>query len=416
MDQALERIAKLETSAPVELSPIASELVARIEAAPLPSPIKVERAPIPWATWSLTVALLGVAGVIALLGGTTSDPGVLVRSGAMVRGLIDSGETWRLVSCVFIHVGAVHLAVNVVGIFFLGRITEELFGTARTFALFGLCGIAGSFASYLASPAGVSAGASGAIFGILGAVFVELTWHRRKYRAAWRRGLWGGLVVVTVAQLAVGFLYPVIDQWAHGAGLAGGIAFGTLLSPSWKYERLAKYTGRALAALFAAATLGALVLTLKTSIADSLGNMPSESGNVAGVHLTAPSTYVVDRVELVDADGIVLITVHREPLSAMAPQMASWVAETAKVGKARGFDDIATPPSVVVPLPDGWEGAERIGSFDDAMGNRQHYRVVIAGKDFGGTLVQLTVMTPDSIARSAPGFFTKLIASAKPES
>ncbi|MBA3819750.1 MAG: rhomboid family intramembrane serine protease, partial [Deltaproteobacteria bacterium] len=175
IDQALERLAKIDSASPIQLSPEASEVVARVEAAPLPPPIRIERAAQPWATWTITAVLVAVSGAITVFVGSTSDTGILVRAGAMVRGMIDGGEWWRLVSCVFVHVGVVHLAVNGIGMFFLGRVTEELFGTARTFALFGLCGIAGAVASYLASPAGVSAGASGAIFGMLGAVFVELT-------------------------------------------------------------------------------------------------------------------------------------------------------------------------------------------------------------------------------------------------
>ena len=433
IDQALERLGKPErggalqasplggaaapgedTATPVQLSPVASEVVARVEAAPLPAPVRVERASLPWATWTLTASLVAVAGAIALLAGSTSDPGVLVRSGAMVRGLIDSGEWWRLVSCVFVHVGAVHLAVNGIGMFFLGRVTEELYGTARTFALFGVCGIAGAIASYVASPAGVSAGASGAIFGMLGAVFIELTWHRKKYRQAWKRGMWGGLVVVTLAQLGVGFLYPVIDQWAHGAGLAAGVLFGTLLSPSIKLERVTRYAGRALAVAFAAVSLAALVFTAKTSIADSLAGMPHQNYVLSDVAISAPATYVIDSGELVDPDGVVLITLHREPLSELTMQMGAWILEAQKIGRARGFDDVVVPKDRIVALPEGWEGAERIGTFEDAMGTRQHYRIIAAGKDFGGTLVQVIVMTPDSIARTAPEFFTKLVASVGP--
>lgn len=413
IDQALERLGKIDTAAPVQLSPVASEVVARIEAAPMPAPIRVERAQLPWATWTITGALVGVAATIALLVGSTSDPGVLVRAGAMVRGMIDGGEWWRLVSCVFVHVGVVHLAVNGIGMFFLGRVTEELFGTARTFALFGICGIAGAVASYLASPAGVSAGASGAIFGMLGAVFVELTWHRRKYRAAWKRGMWGGLVVVTLAQLGVGFMYPVIDQWAHGAGLFAGVVFGALLTPSTSWARVTLQLGRVLAVAFVAVSLLAAGFVATRSIADSLANLPRERYVLADVAITAPATYVADG-ELVDPDGVVLVTIHKEPLQSIVTQMGKWIGQANQIGKARGFEEVTTANDRVVALPDGWEGTELVGSFEDPMGTRQHYRIVVAGKDFHGQLVLLIVMTPDSIARAAPGFFTQLVASAGP--
>ncbi|MDQ3300781.1 MAG: rhomboid family intramembrane serine protease, partial [Myxococcota bacterium] len=367
----------------------------------------------PWATWSLTAVLAAVAGGIAIVFGDSGDPGVLVRGGAMVRGLIDGGEWWRLVTCVFIHVGMVHLAVNAIGMYFLGRVTEEMFGTARTLALFGLCGIAGAFASYLASPAGVSAGASGAIFGLLGAVFIELTWHRHKYRAAWKRGMWGGLVVVTIAQVGVGFLYPVIDQWAHGAGLFAGITFGALLSPSAPWATVGKHVARAIAVAFATASIVAGIFVAQTSIGDSLGAAPRVRHTVAEVAITAPATWLADN-ELADPDGLVLVTLRREPLQNLATQMTAWSVEAKAIGKARGFDDIAVPATRLIALPTGWEGTELVGSFEDALGNRQRYRVIVAGRAFGDTLIQLVIMTPDSIAAAAPDFFAQLVASAGP--
>ncbi|MBA3394524.1 MAG: rhomboid family intramembrane serine protease, partial [Deltaproteobacteria bacterium] len=413
IDQALARLAQADSGTAVQLSPIASEVVARVEAAPLPAPVPVRRELRPWATWSLTAVLAAVAGGIAIVFGDSGDPGVLVRGGAMVRGLIDGGEWWRLVTCVFIHVGMVHLAVNAIGMYFLGRVTEEMFGTARTLALFGLCGIAGAFASYLASPAGVSAGASGAIFGLLGAVFIELTWHRHKYRAAWKRGMWGGLVVVTIAQVGVGFLYPVIDQWAHGAGLFAGITFGALLSPSAPWATVGKHVARAIAVAFATASIVAGIFVAQTSIGDSLGAAPRVRHTVAEVAITAPATWLADN-ELADPDGLVLVTLRREPLQNLATQMTAWSVEAKAIGKARGFDDIAVPATRLIALPTGWEGTELVGSFEDALGNRQRYRVIVAGRAFGDTLIQLVIMTPDSIAAAAPDFFAQLVASAGP--
>jgi membrane associated rhomboid family serine protease len=413
IDEALQRLAQLDAAPPVELSPIASEVVARIEAAPPPAPVRVDRAHVPWATWTLTTILLGAAAAAALAIGTTSDPDGLVRSGAMVRSMVDGGEWWRLVSCIFVHVGAIHLAVNAIGMFFLGRVTEELFGAARTVALFAVSGLAGAFASYLASPAGVSAGASGAIFGLLGAVFIELTWHRQKYRAAWKKGMWGGLVVVTLAQLGIGFLYPAIDQWAHGAGLVAGIVTGALLTPSARWATAAKHAGRTLAAAFAAVSLVAGIQVVRTSIADSLASAAPHRFVLNDVAITAPSTWLDDG-ELVDPGGLVIVTAYREPLQSLAPQMIATIARAQAIGLKRGFEEVGVPPDRAVALPDGWEGAERVGTIEDALGVTQHYRIVVAGKPVGGELLVVVITTPDGIARAAPEFFRALIASAGP--
>jgi hypothetical protein len=226
--------------------------------------------------------------------------------------------------------------------------------------------------------------------------------------------MWGGLVVVTVAQLGVGFLYPVIDQWAHGAGLAAGIAFGALLSPTVKWANANKNLARVIAALFVVASITAAVFVAKTSVADSLAASPSKRFVASEVSFTAPSFWVIADNELVDPDGIVLVTAKRDSAQAMFTQMAKWVADAHAMGKARGFDNVLTAKDRVITLPDGWEGAELMGSFEDAMGVRQHYRMIVAGKMFGDALIQLVVMTPDSIARDAAGFFRQLIASAGP--
>lgn len=413
IDKALAALAAADGQ-PVELSPVASEIVARIEAAPLPAPIRVPRVHRPWATWLLSATLLGVAGAIYLFVGPSSDPGALVRGGATVRGLVEAGEWWRLVACVFVHVGGVHLFVNVIGLYFLGRVAEELFGFSRTVALFGIAGIAGAVASYLASPAGISAGASGAIFGLLGAVFIELTWHRDHYRAAWKRGMWGGLVVVTVAQVGVGFLYPVIDQWAHGVGLVSGVAFGALFSPHAKWAKASIYVGRAVALMVAAFSITAATLVAQTSIADSLARDPLARHVVGEVAVMAPASWNTDG-ELSDRDGLVIMTISKTERTGDVPgQVLGWLEQVPKIASAHGFAHVEAAPDRVIALPGGWEGTERIGSFDDAMGNRQHYRIVAAVKAFDRSLVAVVLMTSDSMARAAPGFFASMIGSTQP--
>src|SRR5690606_38154979 len=115
----------------------------------------------PIATRILVFTMLAIALVVSLTIGPSSDIGVLVRDGALVRGLVHEGEWWRLVSSVFIHVGGIHLAFNMIGLWFVGRLTEELFGSSRTLAIFAVAALAGAVASFLASPVGMSAGASG---------------------------------------------------------------------------------------------------------------------------------------------------------------------------------------------------------------------------------------------------------------
>jgi len=391
IEQALAGIAEAGAAT---LTPAAQAIADRVEAAPLPAPIRVRRAGGPWATWTLTGVVLAVAATIAIAVGPSSDLGVLLRAGAMVRSRVDDGEWWRLVACVFLHVGAVHLAVNVIGLFFLGRVAEELFGGVRTVAIFGVAGLAGSTASYLASPAMISAGASGAILGLLGAVFLELTWHRAHYRTAWKRGLWGGLVVVTVAQVGTGFFYPVIDQWAHGAGLVGGALAGALLSPHAKWARVVPHLARVLAGAFVALAIAATVLVARTSISDSLREPQWKRVPFGDVSVTVPASWELEG-DLHDREHLLIVEAGRGPL------------DLAKAANDRGFDQVAPAREALVAAPVGWEHTELDISSEDAMSNRQRYRAIMVRR--GDAVV--VILAPTSVVRAAPELFARILAS-----
>ena len=411
IDQALANLAKAE-GVPVTLSDEANAVVARIEAAPLPAQIRVPTQPRSYATWGLTSSMLVVALVITLAVGATNDVGVLMRSGAMVRGLVDGGEWWRIFSCVFVHVGGLHLLVNVIGMAFVGKLAEEVFGTARTFALFGVAGFAGAVASYLASPAGISAGASGALFGLLGAVFVELTWHRKRYRTAWKRGMGMALAVVIIAQVGYGFMYPVIDQWAHGAGLVAGAVFGAILSPHAPWAKAGLQLGRAIAGLALVFFVLAGVRVARTSIYDSFARLPRYPQDI-GVTIAAPAAWVLSPGELAEPDGLVIVTAKRVPVTDVASQMAMWVgAEAPAIAKAR-YGSVEPATDVTVALPKKWEGVELVSSFEDPMGYRQRYRMVVCGRVFGNELVLVMVATPETVAEKASAFLAFLVSSIR---
>lgn len=411
IDQALANLAKAD-GVPVTLSDEANAVVARIEAAPLPAQIRVPTQPRSYATWGLTSSMLIVALVITLAVGATNDVGVLMRSGAMVRGLVDGGEWWRIFSAVFVHVGGLHLLVNVIGMAFVGKLAEEVFGTARTFALFGVAGFAGAVASYLASAAGISAGASGALFGLLGAVFIELTWHRKRYRTAWKRGMGLALAVVIVAQVAYGFMYPVIDQWAHGAGLVAGAVLGAVLSPHAPWAKAGLQLGRAIAAIALVFFVLAGVRVARTSIYDSFARLPRYPQNI-GVSITAPAAWLRSDGELAEPDGLVIVNAKRVPLTDAASQMAMWVgAEAPAIAKAR-YGSVEPATTAAVTLPKKWEGVELVSSFEDPMGYRQRYRMIVCGRVFGNELVLVMVATPETVAQKASQFLAFLVSSIR---
>jgi membrane associated rhomboid family serine protease len=399
IDQAL---ARLPTAHEVSLGDAAREIVDRVEAAPPPPVVARVRTHTMLATRLLSAACVVSALAIALFVGTATDVGVLLRGGALVRGLTHA-EPWRLVSCIFVHVGSVHLIVNLLGLWFLGRLAEELFGGWKLAAIFALSGIAGSFASWLASPAGISAGASGAIFGILGALLVELTWQRRRHRVAWSRGIWGSLALVTVAQVGIGFFYPVTDQWAHAGGLFTGALLGFAMSPHVRLSSVMQQVSRVIALAFAFAVIASAVLVARTSIADSLSRGPIADHRVGGVTVSAPASWTAKDDELADPDQLIAFVVGRGSIDDVVSHELAHSHEL-------GFSQSRRATETLVPLPAGWHGVELELTATDALGADQHFRLVVAGRDDG---VVVSLYLPVTLAAAAPAYFTALFDSVR---
>jgi membrane associated rhomboid family serine protease len=173
-----------------------------------------------WWTAGLAAAI-AVVFVLQLWWGSTELVPMLVRLGANAALKLRAGEWWRLGASTFLHAGPVHFGMNVMVLFVLGGFLERLLGGPRLLALYGLSGLAGSVASALLSSAPLSVGASGALWGMLGAsaglavrpsglVPAALLPHLRR-RAFVNLGL----------NVAVSLL-PQVDLWAHlGGGVAG---------------------------------------------------------------------------------------------------------------------------------------------------------------------------------------------------
>lgn len=141
------------------------------------------------------------------------------------------GEWWRLFTSMFLHFGVIHLAFNMWALADAGRLVERLFGAAAFLAAYFFAGLAGSLASLLWHTDGVvSAGASGAVFGIYGALFAFLFVERGSVPlAALKRLATSGAVFVGYALFA-GAMVPGIDNACHLGGLFGGCAAGLALS------------------------------------------------------------------------------------------------------------------------------------------------------------------------------------------
>lgn len=182
----------------------------------------------------LALSLVSRGGFMeAVLGGASAD--ALVLFGAKANELILDGQYWRLLTPVFLHIGLVHLLFNQYALHLFGREVETLFGPPRFAALYLLSGMFGSLASFAFSAA-ISAGASGAIFGIIGAMAAFLLRNRKLLGEGGKQHLRSLLVLIGI-NLFLGMTIPGIDNLGHLGGLISGVLLGFALSPTYELER-----------------------------------------------------------------------------------------------------------------------------------------------------------------------------------
>lgn len=160
------------------------------------------------------------------------DP--ILEYGAKIRQSIAEGEAWRLVTPIFVHVGLWHFFINMYSLYVLGPAVESFFGSVRMLTFYLITGVGGVGLSMLFS-ANASAGASGAIFGLLGSLVAFFYAHRKVFG---RRGMlqFRNLIFVALLNLFLG-LMPGIDNWGHLGGFFTGLVvaylLGPVLEPQW---------------------------------------------------------------------------------------------------------------------------------------------------------------------------------------
>ncbi len=160
------------------------------------------------------------------------DGRVLLVLGMKVNGRILAGEWWRLFTATLLHIGPFHLIANLIGLFMLGPLVEGHFGHLRFLAIYLVSGLAGSVTSFALSVY-PSAGASGAIFGLLGATILYF-YRYRDYFGEQGRQVLQSMVVVLVLNLVLGASLANVDNWGHLGGLVGGVLTAWGLLPRYR--------------------------------------------------------------------------------------------------------------------------------------------------------------------------------------
>lgn len=178
----------------------------------------------------IAMTVVGMRAGVGLNGSLSTR--ILLQFGAMNNPLIAAGDYYRLFTSMFLHIGLVHLFFNSYALYFLGQNVEQLYGNARFVLIYLLAGLGGSLASFVLGGGGVSAGASGAIFGLIGASIVYFYLHRNTLGGRGRAQLQNMLMVAGV-NLLMGFMIPGINNLAHIGGLVFGMAVGWFLAPRY---------------------------------------------------------------------------------------------------------------------------------------------------------------------------------------
>ncbi|WP_188206160.1 rhomboid family intramembrane serine protease [Alkalibacillus aidingensis] len=157
--------------------------------------------------------------IFALLerNGSSTDTFHLIDWGAKFNPAIANGEWWRIITSMFLHIGALHLFMNMLALFFLGDVAEKIYGTKRFLFIYFTAGVFGGVASFATNDA-VAAGASGAIFGLFGA----LLFFGVHYRDLFFKTIGSSLLIIVAINIVFGFTIPQIDNGAHLGGLIGG--------------------------------------------------------------------------------------------------------------------------------------------------------------------------------------------------
>ncbi|GGK03328.1 rhomboid protease GluP [Lentibacillus kapialis] len=181
----------------------------------------------PFFTYILLVVNIFIFLLLELNGKSTSTE-TLVKFGAKYNpAIIEKGEWWRIVTSMFLHIGILHLFMNMLAVYYLGMVVERIYGSFRFLIIYFMAGVGGGLASF-AFTTNVSAGASGALFGLFGA----LLFFGCIYRRIFFQTMGKNLLFIIGINIVFGLTVPQIDNGAHIGGLITGfIASAVLFLP-----------------------------------------------------------------------------------------------------------------------------------------------------------------------------------------
>lgn len=173
----------------------------------------------------VTYILIALCVIMFIISGGGYDTRKLLIYGANSGLLVKAGQYYRLITCMFLHAGIMHIVLNMYSLFIIGPRVEDFFGRWKYILIYLLSGISASLLSVGLNGNVISVGASGAIFGLFGAL-VYFGYTYRGYIGAMVRSQ---IVPIVIYNLFMGLIIPGIDMWGHVGGLVGGLMVANML-------------------------------------------------------------------------------------------------------------------------------------------------------------------------------------------
>lgn len=199
----------------------------------------------PIITYALIIINVLVFIAMYIFGKGSEDNLTLVLFGANYPALVRAGDYYRLITSAFLHSGLLHLIFNNYALYVIGLQLESFLGRVKFLIIYLVSAICGSLMSMLFSN-GISVGASGAIFGLLG----SLLYFGYNYRVYLGTVLKSQIIPLIILNLIIGFVTPGIDNAAHIGGLLGGLGMTMALGIKYKTSTFEKVNGKIIMAIY----------------------------------------------------------------------------------------------------------------------------------------------------------------------
>jgi membrane associated rhomboid family serine protease len=197
---------------------------------------------ITFALWCLTAYQVAFAAgahilrdLLANVFSNSQNADVLVAYSAKYNEAILNGQYWRFVTPIFLHANILHVSLNLLNLIVLGVFVERIFGHLRFLLIYLVTGVISVITSFYFAPQEISVGASGAIFGLVGAYSLFVFIHRKAFRHSGIPALlW--LVLIVGLNLGIGLIIPNVDNYAHIGGFLSGCILGWFFAPFYVLE------------------------------------------------------------------------------------------------------------------------------------------------------------------------------------